>query len=135
MDKLPLQNILRPLLCGAVFPASNGLLLPNEAGEQEDKANSVIMRRVANWSDFIHCGQCCAFAWILGNFCVLYYCLRYYDSKNVPYTRINIGLLCSLLLLSLELIADWHRHHHVLYVLNNKSDGKSQSHPTSNSHQ
>lgn len=106
-----------------------------ESGEQEDKTNSVIMRRVANWSDFIHCGQCCAFAWILGSFCVLCYCLRYYDSKNVPYTRINIGLLCSLLLLSLELIADWHRYHHVLYVLNNKSDEKSQPNPTSNSHQ
>jgi len=97
--------------------------LGGESDSFRGKANSVIMRRVANWSDFIHCGQCCAFAWMLGSYCVLFYCLLD-DRGNVPFVRINLGLLCSLLLLSLELIADWHRYHHVLYVLNNNANGE-----------
>lgn len=94
---------------------------------------AVIMRRVGNWADFIHCGQSCAFAWILGSFCVFIYCTL--NSVTCPYFVINIGLLASLSALFFELFADWHRYHHVLYVLNNKSDGESQPNPTSNSHQ
>lgn len=82
------------------------------------RENQVFMRRIGNWADFIHCGQSCAFAWILGSFYVHVYCVHY--GVTCPYGYLNIGLLLSMLILFLELFAEWHRCHHILHVLNNK---------------
>lgn len=81
---------------------------------------SIIMSKVSTWSDFIHCGQSCALAWILGS-CSAY---TLFDKAEVLCGFFWGGILSSVLLLVAEGFIDWHRWQHVQNVLGEKDTAK-----------
>lgn len=95
-----------------------------ETSGDDDKA---ILKRVGTWSDFIHCGQSCAIAWILGSLLCnasLGGCL----SNDTVYRH---GIFLAIVLLILEVFIDWHRYQHVRRILNPGTPGDQK--PTPNS--
>lgn len=87
-----------------------------ETSGDDDKA---ILKRVGTWSDFIHCGQSCAIAWILGSLLCnasLGGCL----SNDTVYRH---GIFLAVVLLILEVFIDWHRYQHVHRILNPGTPG------------
>ncbi|MDD6814213.1 MAG: hypothetical protein PUD60_07430 [Akkermansia muciniphila] len=86
----------------------------------DDKA---VLKRVGTWADFIHCGQSCAIAWLLGSF-LCNACLGWKLNGNPFYCH---GLFLAGALLVLEIFIDWHRYQHVLLVLGDSEKGPRKS--------
>ncbi|MCI7698494.1 MAG: hypothetical protein MSQ05_03795 [Akkermansia sp.] len=86
----------------------------------DDKA---VLKRVGTWADFIHCGQSCAIAWLLGSF-LCNVCLGWKLNGNPFYCH---GLFLAGALLVLEIFIDWHRYQHVLLVLGDSEKGPRKS--------
>ena len=88
-----------------------------EGGGSDTKNNSdtrkIIMDKVSTWSDFVHCGQSCAWAWILGSMSA--YVLFKNDDILTPFYQNGIG--AAVWLLVTEAFIDWHRWQHVMKVL------------------
>ncbi len=88
-----------------------------EGGGSETKNNSdtrkIIMDKVSTWSDFVHCGQSCAWAWILGSMSA-YILFKNNDILTPFYQN---GILAAGGLLIAEALIDWHRWQHVMRVL------------------
>ena len=82
--------------------------------------SSIIMSKVSTWSDFIHCGQSCALAWIFGSYSA--YIL--FDKADVLCGFFWLGILSSVLLLVTEGFIDWHRWQLVLCAINKVSSNK-----------
>lgn len=94
-------------------------LLGNGATDHHVRMRA-IAKRVASWSDFIHCTQSCCFAWLLGcalcrfvlcneSFC--YPCLISTWDADSP---LMLSVFIALVVLVLELVFDWHRYQHVI---------------------
>ena len=65
-----------------------------------------IAKKLATWSDFIHCTQSCCFAWIAGCWIADGFCA----ACNQPSVRVAFFILL------LEIFFDWHRYQHVLDI-------------------
>lgn len=77
------------------------------------RSAQIIMGKVSTWSDFIHCGQSCAWAWIIGS-TLAYFLLHRHAALVIPYWS---GIKAAVCLLIAEAFIDWHRWQHVMKVL------------------
>lgn len=84
------------------------------------RSAQIIMGKVSTWSDFIHCGQSCAWAWIIGS-TLAYFILHRHAALVVPY---RAGIIAAVCLLIAEAFIDWHRWQHVKNVLGEKDTAK-----------
>lgn len=95
-----------------------------EGGGSDTKNNSdtkkIIMDKVSTWSDFVHCGQSCAWAWILGSMSA--YVLFKNNDILTPFYRNGIWVAWWLLIA--EAFIDRHRWQHVKRVLGEKDTAK-----------
>ncbi len=79
----------------------------------EDKKNQCkrfkfaqcIAKKLAVWSDYIHCVQSCCLAWILGSCAV---------NSLESSCDISFGVTVALFILCVEFLIDFHRYHHVI---------------------
>lgn len=92
--------------------------------------SSIIMSKVSTWSDFIHCGQSCALAWILGS-CSAY---TLFEKADVLFGFFWVGILSSVSLLVAEGFIDWHRWQLVLCAINKVSSNKQKPEKKSENH-
>lgn len=99
-----------------------------EGVQLDDKSSAVswqkraIAVKVAEWSTFIHCVQCCCLSWLLG--CACCYFLFIEPAFNSSFSQFCRAWLCleqlifsvkiAISLLFLELVFDWHRYQHVI---------------------
>lgn len=91
--------------------AEAGKKTPDKGGSLDGESAKIIMAKVSTWSDFIHCGQSCAWAWILGSSFA-------YQLFEKPILQVGfwIGLFSAVLLLVAEAFIDWHRWQHIVKV-------------------
>ena len=91
--------------------AEAGKKIPDKGGALDGESAKIIMAKVSTWSDFIHCGQSCAWAWILGSSFA-------YQLIEKPILQVGfwIGLFSAVLLLVAEAFIDWHRWQHIVKV-------------------
>lgn len=105
--------------CGIVSDTHRLWALEDSEKETSGTNDKAILKRVGTWSDFIHCGQSCAIAWILGSLLCnvsLGGCL----SNDTVYHH---GIFLAVVLLILEVFIDWHRYQHVHRILNPGTPG------------
>lgn len=104
--------------------AEKGEVVSASTGALNGNASKIIMEKVSTWSDFIHCGQSCAWAWIYGS--SLAYLLLQKNTLLTPFY--TSGLLAAVLLLIAEALIDWHRWKFVLCAINKESFYKKEPH-------
>lgn len=78
--------------------------------------------KIDNWASFVHCGQSCCFAWLIG--CAIVqdsscYCCRVFSCgpDKGPLWQVTFVLL----ILMFEAFFDWHRYQHVLAITENNN--------------
>lgn len=103
-----------------IWLAEAGKKRLDKSATPDRRSAQIIMGKVSTWSDFIHCGQSCAWAWIIGS-TFAYFLLHGHAELVVPY---RTGIIASVCLLFAEAFIDWHRWQHVKNVLGEKDTAK-----------
>ena len=75
---------------------------------------AIIARKIAYWSDFIHCSQSCCFAFVIGCFTATRLGIAIPGEKEMLYI--------VAIVLILEAFFDWHRYQHVIYITERVQD-------------
>ena len=92
---------------GIEYEASHKTRENNLLNEQKNKSvQYAAAEKIATWSDFIHCVQCCCFAWIFGSLLALYL-------TETIVKGFYQGLTAAFFLLAAEMIIDMHRYRFV----------------------
>lgn len=82
--------------------------VPSEKND-ESCLQKAAVEKLAKWSDFIHCGQSCCFAWILGS-------LISYEITGSCERVFWIGIVVSVCILAAEMVVDMHRYRFVSLI-------------------